>query len=117
MKRLFWGLVITSTLFSVGEAKSINKTHQDINRTATHNLINNLNLFREIRTIPAQQNLIGEVTALDQSSGTITVKPEAGASVTVATNDKTAFRRIQPGQTSITNAEQITIATIKDGDR
>jgi hypothetical protein len=64
-----------------------------------------------------QQNLIGTVTAIDTANGKIIVKTDAGNSVTFSTNDKTTVRRLPPGQTSIANAEKITLADIKVGDR
>lgn len=65
----------------------------------------------------ARQHLIGEVTAVDAAAGRITVKPDAGEAVEVATDEKTAFRRIPPGQTSLDQAETITRADVKVGDR
>jgi hypothetical protein len=66
---------------------------------------------------PAQQHLIGEVTIIDTAAGRITVKSDAGAVVEVATDEKTAFRRIPPGQTSLDKAEPITRAEVRVGDR
>jgi co-chaperonin GroES (HSP10) len=64
-----------------------------------------------------QQHLIGEVTATDQTTGQITVKTDAGASVVVTANERTIYRRLPPGQTSIEKAEAITRADVKVGDR
>ena len=64
-----------------------------------------------------QQNLIGTVTAIDTANGKIIVKTDAGNSVTFSTNDRTTVRRLPPGQTSIANAEKITLADIKVSDR
>ena len=66
---------------------------------------------------PAQQHLIGEITAFDAATGRLTVKPDAGASVEVTTDEKTAFRRLPPGQTSLSQAEAITRADVRVGDR
>lgn len=65
----------------------------------------------------AQQHLIGEVTATDQTTGQITVKTDAGSSVVVLANERTIYRRLQPGQTSIDQAEEITRADVRVGDR
>ncbi len=65
----------------------------------------------------AQQHLIGAVTAIDQTAAQITVKTDAGASVNVTVNERTIYRRLPPGQTSLTNAEAITSADVKVGDR
>lgn len=65
----------------------------------------------------ARQHLIGEVTAFDQSTGQLTVKTDAGASVSVSTDDHTVYRRVPPGQTSLASAETITRADVHAGDR
>ena len=65
----------------------------------------------------AQQHLIGEVTAIDAGTNQITVKTDAGASVTVPVNAETKYRRLPPGQTSLSTAETITNADVKVGDR
>lgn len=65
----------------------------------------------------AQQHLIGEVTAIDPATHQITVKTDAGASITVAVNAETKYRRLPPGQTSLATAEAITNADVKVGDR
>jgi hypothetical protein len=64
-----------------------------------------------------QQHLIGEVTATDQATGQITVRTDAGASVIVMADERTIYRRLQPGQTSIEKAEEITRADVRVGDR
>jgi hypothetical protein len=65
----------------------------------------------------AQQHLIGEVTATDQATGQITVRTDAGASIVVLVNERTVYRRLPPGQTSIEKAEEITRADVRVGDR
>lgn len=65
----------------------------------------------------AQQHLIGEVTAIDHAAGLITIKTDAGASVSVTVNPQTTYRRMPPGQTSLAKAENITSADVKVGDR
>ena len=68
-------------------------------------------------TRAAQQHLIGEVTATDQTTGQITVKTDAGASVIVLADERTIYRRLSPGQTSIDKAEEIKRADVRVGDR
>lgn len=68
-------------------------------------------------TRAAQQHLIGEVTATDQTAGQITVKTDAGSSVNVMVNERTVYRRLPPGQTSLDKAEAITSVDVKVGDR
>jgi len=64
-----------------------------------------------------QQHLIGEVTAIDPATNQITVKTDAGTSVSISVNAQTKFRRLPPGQTSLATAETITNADVKVGDR
>jgi hypothetical protein len=64
-----------------------------------------------------QQHLIGEVTAVEQNTGQLTVKTDAGSSVTVATDARTVYRRLPPGQTSLEKAEAITREEVRAGDR
>ncbi|HEX6624150.1 MAG TPA: hypothetical protein VF064_10590 [Pyrinomonadaceae bacterium] len=64
-----------------------------------------------------QQHLIGEVTAIDQAAGLITVRTDAGATVNVKTDERTLYRRLPPGETSLQKAEQITRADLRAGDR
>lgn len=65
---------------------------------------------------PKQEQLIGEVTAID-ASGQVTIKTDAGKTVSFNTNDQTSYRRIAPGEKTLSNAAQITRADIKVGDR
>ena len=65
----------------------------------------------------ALQNLIGEIISIDQTSGKIVIQTDAKLSVTVVFSDKTAFRRVAPGETSLSNAETIKITDLKVGDR
>ncbi|HEX8491808.1 MAG TPA: hypothetical protein VF658_03110 [Pyrinomonadaceae bacterium] len=65
----------------------------------------------------AQQHLIGEVTAIDSATRQLTVKTDAGSSVTVTVDERTIYRRVPPGQTTLENAERITSADVKIGDR
>jgi hypothetical protein len=64
-----------------------------------------------------QQNLIGTVSAIDMVAGKVTVKTDAGGSVTFSTNEKTTVRRVPPGQTSLANAQTISLSDMKVGDR
>lgn len=64
-----------------------------------------------------QQHLVGEVTAVDSATRQLTVKTDTGSSVTVTFDDRTTYRRVPPGQTSLENAERITSAEVSIGDR
>jgi Cu/Ag efflux protein CusF len=64
-----------------------------------------------------QQNIIGTVTAIDAAGGKVSVKTDSGGTATFSTNEKTAVRRVPPGQTSLANAETISLGDVKVGDR
>lgn len=64
-----------------------------------------------------QQNIIGSVTAIDAAAGKVSVKTDSGGSATFSTNEKTVVRRVPPGQTSLANADTISLGDIKVGDR
>ncbi len=67
--------------------------------------------------VAPQQHLIGEVTAIDAATGRITIKTEAGALVTIKTDERTLYRRLPPGETSLRKAEAVTRADLGAGDR
>lgn len=66
---------------------------------------------------PARQRLIGEVTAVNASASGLTVKTDAGESVSVTTDEKTTLRRLPPGETSLDKATSATFADVRVGDR
>ena len=68
-------------------------------------------------TRATQQHLVGEVTAVDAATRQLTVRTDAGASVTVTVDERTLYRRVPPGQTSLENAERIESADVRVGDR
>ncbi|HEX5706374.1 MAG TPA: hypothetical protein VFX96_03710 [Pyrinomonadaceae bacterium] len=69
-------------------------------------------------TRPAQgQHLIGEVTALDAAGARVVIKTDAGATQAVLVDEKTVYRRVPPGETSLDKAERITAGDLKVGDR
>ncbi len=102
MKRFFFGLTLVAIAFSIVPAAAKNTTGKIISLSSLSSV---------------QTNLIGEVTAVDRSAGKIIVQTEAKTSVTVTVGEKTVFRRVAPGQTSLAGAEQITLADVKVGDR
>ena len=61
--------------------------------------------------------VIGEVTAIDATAKQVTVKTDAGASVVVALDDKSAYLRTRPGATNLDGASTIALADIRIGDR
>ena len=60
---------------------------------------------------------LGEVKTIDAAAKQMTIKTDAGAVVTVAVTDKTSYKRLAPGQTTLTNATDITLADVGEGDR
>jgi hypothetical protein len=60
---------------------------------------------------------IGEVKSIDAAGKQMTIKTDAGSMVTVAVSDKTAYKRLAPGEQSLTNATDVTFADVGEGDR
>lgn len=65
----------------------------------------------------AAKHAIGEVKTIDAAAKQITIKTDAGSTVMVALSDKTTYKRLAPGETSLTNAADITFADVSEGDR
>ncbi|HEV7858711.1 MAG TPA: hypothetical protein VGO91_08790 [Pyrinomonadaceae bacterium] len=61
--------------------------------------------------------VIGEVTAINSSAMQMNVKTDAGAVVSVTLNSNTTYKRLAPGEKTLTNASAITLADIGVGDR
>jgi hypothetical protein len=60
---------------------------------------------------------VGEVTSIDATTKQLTIKTDAGSVVIVAVTDKTRYRKLAPGDQSLTNATDITSADVAEGDR
>jgi len=65
----------------------------------------------------AAKYAIGEVKTIDAAAKQITIKTDAGSTVMVAFSDKTTYKRLAPGETSLANATEITLADVGEGDR
>ena len=65
----------------------------------------------------AAKHAIGEVKAVDAAAKQISIKTDAGSMVSVSLTDKTVYKRLAPGEQSLTNATDITLADIAEGDR
>lgn len=65
----------------------------------------------------AAKHAIGEVKTIDAAAKQITIKTDAGSTVTVGLSDKTTYKRLAPGETSLANAADITFADVGEGDR
>ena len=61
--------------------------------------------------------LIGEVKAIDAATNQMMVRADSGVIATVGINDKTQYKRMAPGATSLTGATDITLADVGQGDR
>jgi Cu/Ag efflux protein CusF len=59
----------------------------------------------------------GEVKLIDAAAKQLTIKTDAGSVVVVALSDSTAYMRVAPGETTLTNATKITFADVAEGDR
>ena len=60
---------------------------------------------------------IGEVKAIDAAAKQLTIKTDAGSVVIVSLGDKTTYKKLAPGETSLTNATDLTLADLAEGDR
>src|SRR5690242_234838 len=60
---------------------------------------------------------LGEVKTIDAAAKQLTIKTDAGATVTVTVTDKTSYKKLAPGEKSLTNATDTTLAEVGEGDR
>jgi hypothetical protein len=65
----------------------------------------------------AAKHAIGEVKTIDAAAKQLSIKTDAGSDVTVSVSDKTIYKRLAPGETTLANAADITFADIAQGDR
>jgi len=65
----------------------------------------------------AAKHAIGEVKSIDAPQKILSIKTDAGNTVFVTISDKTIYKRLAPGEQSLTNATDITLADIGEGDR
>lgn len=65
----------------------------------------------------AAKHAIGEVKTIDAATKQLSIRTDAGSEVTVSVSDKTAYKKLAPGETTLTNAADITFADIAQGDR
>ena len=64
-----------------------------------------------------KQQVIGEITAVDPSARTVTVRPDAGEPVTLTTTEQTTYTRMPQGVTDLKLGERVTFAEVRVGDR
>ena len=65
----------------------------------------------------AAKHAIGEVKSIDSAAKQLTIKTDAGSEVTVLLNDKTSYKKLAPGEQTLTNATDVTFADLAEGDR
>jgi hypothetical protein len=65
----------------------------------------------------APKYAIGEVKSIDAAAKQLTLKTDAGSTVTVSLSDKTTYKKLAPGEQSLTNATDVTFADLGEGDR
>jgi co-chaperonin GroES (HSP10) len=66
---------------------------------------------------PAVMSVIGEVKAIDSTANQMVVRADNGVLHTVTLSDKTQYKRVAPGETSLAKATAITLADVGAGDR
>jgi len=66
---------------------------------------------------PARQRVVGDVTAVNAPANTVTVHTDAGDNVTVSTDEKTAYLRLPPGETTLDKATHVAASDVHVGDR
>ncbi len=60
---------------------------------------------------------IGEVKAIDAAAKQLTIKTDAGSVVVVSLGEKTTYKKLAPGETSLTSATDVALADLAEGDR
>lgn len=65
----------------------------------------------------AAKHAIGEIKSIDAAAKQLTIKTDAGSEVTVSLSDKTTYKKLAPGEQSLTNATDVTFADLAEGDR
>jgi hypothetical protein len=63
------------------------------------------------------KHAIGEVKSIDAPSKLVTIKTDAGSVVMVLYTDRTTYKKLAPGETSLEKATDITFADVAEGDR
>lgn len=66
---------------------------------------------------PRLERTVGEVTTVDAGTRQLELKTDTGETVTVLTDEKTAFLRAQPGARDLAGATPATLGDIAVGDR
>ena len=62
-------------------------------------------------------SLVGEVKAIDAAAKQIVLRADSGVLSTVNLSDRTQYKRLAPGETTLAKASDITLADVGPGDR
>jgi hypothetical protein len=65
----------------------------------------------------AAKHAIGEIKTVDAAAKQLVIKTDAGSIVTVSLTDKTMYKKLAPGEQTLTNATDVTFADLAEGDR
>ncbi len=65
----------------------------------------------------AAKHAIGEVKTIDTAQKILSIKTDAGNTVFVTVTDKTVYKRLPPGEQTLTNAADIALSDVGEGDR
>src|SRR5678809_32864 len=57
------------------------------------------------------------IKSIDATAKQLIIKTDAGSEVTVGLTDKTTYKKLAPGEQSLTNATDVTFADLGEGDR
>ena len=60
---------------------------------------------------------IGEIKTIDAAAKQLIIKTDAGSVVTVSLSDKTAYKRLAPGEQSLDKATDVALTDLAEGDR
>jgi hypothetical protein len=73
--------------------------------------------FQQADASITAKGAIGEVKAIDLQGKIITIKTDAGSTVFVTFSDRTTYKKLAPGEQSLTNATDLTLSDVAEGDR
>ena len=65
----------------------------------------------------AAKHAIGEVKSIDPATKQVTIQTDAGSVVTVSITEKTTYKKLAPGEKTLSNATDVTFAELAEGDR
>jgi hypothetical protein len=60
---------------------------------------------------------IGEIKSIDAAARQMIIKTDAGSMITVSLSDKTTYKKLAPGEQTLTNATDVALTDLAEGDR